>query len=185
MGLEHKLAMLNATHVNLNGTGGGGGTLTAETVAGALGSVNERRGVDLLVADLVGIADYQGLENRLYEPLVFMAFNRGWIAPEGMTLQRMVRSLLRLALYEKLVPEKCPACKGRRVRFKRALKKEIACPKCGGRGSMELSRRERLEHLELDLDGWERCWRWRFRDVQAWLDNLTGTAEAEIHRALR
>lgn len=184
MGLEHKLAMLNATRVNLGGTGGGR-TLTPETIAGALGSAHERRGVDLLVADLVGTTNYQDLENRVYDPLLALALRRGWIPPAKTTLQWMVRALLRLALYEKLMPRQCTLCKGRRVRYKRTLKKDVDCQRCDGRGSMELKNRERMQQLELNRDAWDRYWRWRYHDVQAWLDNLTGTAEAEIRRALR
>ena len=187
MGLEHKLAMLNPTRVNLNGAGGGGkNLLTSETIAGALGNAGEQRGVDLLIADFVGITDYRGLENRLYEPLLFMAFRRGWIPPAPLTLQWLVRRMLRVALYEKLIPERCSGCKGRGKRQKRVPKRqEIDCPDCNGRGTLCLSLAERLEQMRLDLDQWERCWSQRYHDIQAWLDNLTGTAEADFNRALR
>lgn len=185
MGLEHKLAMLNPTRVRLDGAGGGGGTLTPEIIAGALGSAREQKGVDLLIAQLVGITDYKGLENRLHDPLLFMAFQRGWIVEPPMTLQRMVRNLLRMALYEKLIPPRCTLCKGRCTRYNRKLKKEENCQRCKGLGTMELQRYERRMHLEVTLEDWERHWKRRYHDVQAWLDNLTGTAEAEIRRSLR
>lgn len=184
MGLEHTLAMLHPSRIKLDGAGGTG-LLTPEMVAAALGRAPERRGVDLLVADLVGHSNYEAMERRLFDSLFVRSLERGWIPPEGRLLSDLVRTMLRMALYERLMPKQCRACKGRRIRHSRKLKKDLPCPQCDGRGSMELSARDRMRYLDLKRDVWERRWAERYRSVQAWLDGLAGTAEADVRRALR
>ena len=185
MGLEHTLALLNPTRVNLDGAGRGLDALTADLVAAALGSARDPAGVNLLIADLVDRSGYQDLEDELHGRLMNVALRQGWMVKQPRTLHGLTKSMLRLALYEALMPPKCPRCRGRLQRYSRAVRRDVPCERCEGCGSIALTSRERARQMAMNHEAWRTIWAPRYQSILGWLDNLAGTAAAEVRRALK
>ena len=165
--------------------GAGGGELTPELVRGALGMLRDQDGASLLYSKVRGDVNLSEMERRLFPRWLARAEADGWTVTGAQSLGEVIARMLRLALLEFLVPSRCPRCGGRKTTYHRASKTDIACYRCHGRGELPLKESERAAHAGIPMPAWKSRWGARYRQLQAWLDELYGSAEADLSRALR
>lgn len=182
---ERLVGMLGPARANLDGAGRGHGAVTPQMVAAGLAKCSNPIGAALLQAKVTGDFRYVELEQALHAELLPRAFREGWRVHRPRTLEGTVRQLLRLALANFLAPEQCPRCGGRLTVHDRSTRQDKDCPRCGGAGTIDLTAKEMASELGLTSPAWKKRWASRYTNVQAWLQDLYGTAEGDLTRALR
>lgn len=177
--------MLGPARANLDGAGRGHGAVTPQMVAAGLAKCSNPIGAALLQAKVTGDFRYVELEQALHAELLPRAFREGWRVHKPRNLESTVRQLLRLALANFLAPEQCPRCCGRLKVHDRSTHQDKACPRCGGAGTINPTAKDMAAELGLTAVAWKKRWASRYSNVQAWLQDLYGTAEGDLTRALR
>lgn len=184
MQLDAVLAMLGPARSQFT-RGTGRGELTPDMVRGALGMAKDADAASLLYAKVCRTMNLAELERRLVLRWALRAQEEGWGGTETRTLHQVVALMMRLALLEFLVPARCPRCNGRKTTWHRASKTDVPCTRCHGRGELPLRESERAAHTGVPMPAWRAKWSSRYRQLQAWLDALCGSAAADLKRVLR
>lgn len=169
--MSRAIAKLAEKIQSLNPTGGGGGEITWEHVAGAMPKSP--------VASLLLRVKWAGQENFLPDLLWWVAqelFRPEW----GYRHPRMPERLAGAVVAEVIQPRHCPRCRGRRNEEGECVVKNIhgvmrICPACVGTGSPpRIKGREVSRYLEIDESAWRKTWKERYREMVSRLWSIEG-----------
>jgi len=168
------LTRLNAKVQSFSDSGGKSELTTSDIAAACSGS--DKLGLSVL---LLKVCDDRSAQEpffyRLYNRITDLATKQKWKTDKRG--DDRIRSVMQLALFEKIAEKKCPTCNGTRYDPFDPTKK---CEQCKGSGEWLLEDRDRAHAIGVSKQAWSKTWTNRYQDICAVIEGTEYTAKHQI-----